>query len=296
MKEIKSKTVLDEETNQFYYEGKSEYTLHKDSNVAHYLDELSRPNLLINGDFQIWQRGETFTTTGYSVDRWKFSISAGNEPILVKNKNGLKITETTSSSNDNQLDYFLETADTMKLSKKTITLSISKVGSVKICLRIKNGSNYTLLDETLENALTVKLPEYVEGDMLNVCLLTYKNVEINWVKLELGSFVTSLISRTYGEELALCKRYYKKMFYDISSYNPHVEGSLANMTRHSVNFDIAMRVKPKVTILKASNISNVSAIKSIMVRDNMIALEFTNINANTFYAYNIPIILEAEID
>lgn len=258
MKEIKSKTVLDEETNQFYYEGKSEYTLHKDSNVAHYLDELSRPNLLINGDFQIWQRGETFTTTGYSVDRWKFSISAGNEPILVKNKNGLKITETTSSSNENQLDYFLETADTMKLSKKTITLSISKVGSVKICLRIKNGSNYTLLDETLENALTVKLPEYVEGDMLNVCLLTYKNVEINWVKLELGSFVTSLISRTYGEELAMCRRYYQKI----------TQITLLSLTQTSINYSgftyFEMRISPKYEI------ENIYRLDGIDVRSEFI--------------------------
>ena len=31
----------------------------------------SNPNLLINGDFQVWQKGESFNAAGYTADRWR---------------------------------------------------------------------------------------------------------------------------------------------------------------------------------------------------------------------------------
>jgi hypothetical protein len=38
---------------------------------------LNSDNRIINGTFDIWQRGTTFTTAGYSADRWSNSFSGG---------------------------------------------------------------------------------------------------------------------------------------------------------------------------------------------------------------------------
>lgn len=39
-------------------------------------------------------------------------------------------------------------------------------------------------------------------------IIANKNIIINWVKLEVNDHATPFISRSYGEELALCQRYY----------------------------------------------------------------------------------------
>lgn len=303
MKEIKAKTVLDEQTDQFYFEGLAEHTKYKDSNIAHYLDELSRPNLLINGDFQVWQRGDTFSLAGYTVDRWAFSITSGNEPVLKKIDNGVRIIETTASMKDNQLDYFMETKDTMRLSKKTITLSISKVGSVKMCVRIRNDHNYTVVAETLENELTIEMPEYVDGDMLNVRLMTYQNVDINWVKLELGSFATSFIPKQYAEELALCQRYYVPSV--VAQGLPYANKTTTAYYCHLYGkFPQTMRIVPKVKPL-SMNISNIGFISNPSVlgganQDGIIGawtIEFgKTINVSTYFNYLTIVTFEADAE
>jgi hypothetical protein len=43
--------------------------------------QFTNRNRFINGDFSVWQRGSTFTTTGYSADRWNGNITTSGATI-----------------------------------------------------------------------------------------------------------------------------------------------------------------------------------------------------------------------
>lgn len=48
-----------------------------DSKVAALFSSRSRKNLLINGGFDVWQRGMSFSSVGYAADRWRIISKSG---------------------------------------------------------------------------------------------------------------------------------------------------------------------------------------------------------------------------
>lgn len=64
------------------------------------------------------------------------------------------------------------------------------------------------------------------------------------VKLELGSVATPFVPRPYGEELALCQRYYQRQ---MMQCNPiAVAGVKSNNLALETSFNVPMRVTPTV--------------------------------------------------
>lgn len=151
---------------------------------------LSNPNLLINGGFAVWQRGESFTVprtgTGagqYTADRWRVwanTDSAGGNIVVTKVDGGLHV----EASGAGIATYRFEEADAKKLTGKTVTLSRSVDGVV---------SSET---QSFPANGTFNVPLPASGTL-------------NWVKLELGGEATPYVPKGYGEELAACMRYYQ---------------------------------------------------------------------------------------
>ena len=86
-------------------------------------------NLIINGDFQVWQRGESnFTGGGYTADRWRFDSANSDNSATVARNNGKRqcaIIATQALNNNARISQYVEVAKNFGdyLNGKTLTLS-----------------------------------------------------------------------------------------------------------------------------------------------------------------------------
>ena len=164
-------------------------------------DIRNNQNLLINGDFQVWQRGTSFNLSKndvkYTSDRWKICCN-NDTPITISRENGLKFDGANSN-----LYYHFEDSDFSKINNKIVTMSIMVDNNVYTETFIYNGNNSWT--ELFRND---KIQLAYNGTTKSIEVGLIKTVTIKWIKLELGSVATPLISKSYGEELDLCLRYY----------------------------------------------------------------------------------------
>lgn len=188
--------------------------------------QLSNPNLLINGDFRINQRGQTSyaNTYKYTVDRWIQTVNRNTITVLEK---GIRFAETTSGA----YNWLLQSIEGFSnLLGKTVTLSckISNLvlaGNNALVLGMYNANTAYQIDDVIGTtnitndgvySVTIDIPNSLSKTHLNVAfVLPYgdgtASVDIEWVKLEIGSIATPFSPRPYAEELALCQRYYYRM-------------------------------------------------------------------------------------
>jgi len=104
----------------------------------------------------------------------------------------------------------------------------------------------------------------------NVSVTSGDYCEIKECQLELGDQATEFEHRSYGEELALCQRYYHKAYNSVGWLNSMGYGSL---WRLSVQFPVEMRASP--------TISNVTY--GILPSNTAVGTQFTNRQSTTFY-------------
>jgi hypothetical protein len=145
-------------------------------------DSRINPNYLINGNSQVWQRGESFTLTRnsetwqYCDDRWRYKFTGETDAIAVVSKNpsgGVKITITGTG-----------TVTRQQVFENTFTGTLtSSINGVKT----SSAFSGTTVEQTFSSTSVV-----------------------DWTKLEAGSVSTPFSPRPYGEELILCQRYYEK--------------------------------------------------------------------------------------
>jgi hypothetical protein len=219
-------------------------------------------NLLINGGFNVWQRGVSQTSNGYgSVDRWYF-FGNGTNKSVTQTATGLTATQD-SGSGVLQLLQGVEWDDYFK--GKTLTLSFKAQSTVAVYIAVRDGalSTSSTFADVLRDGLTlttpgadgisrvtVTIPETPSGTPKMISILLAPNtldtsatssLVLEWVQLEEGSVATPFEYRSYGEELALCQRYFLKLTQ--SFYGDTNQGSNGRLC---LMYPVIMRTNPSV--------------------------------------------------
>ena len=175
-------------------------------------NKVSNPNLLINPDFKINQRGLTTYsgTSAYSVDHW-FRNSEATMNIA---ENGITLTYSGTSNPS----VFQRIENTNRLSGKALTFSACIDGAVYSCTNILPDSfsgtatyfAFARLDGSTslpDNSVPHIRMQILTGLNL-ICVLN--NVSgCEWAKLEIGSTPTPFTSPDPATELIKCQRYYQ---------------------------------------------------------------------------------------
>lgn len=253
-------------------------------------------NFLINGGMDIAQRGTTFNSvsTVYTLDRWFFqpygtatsaNISQGSSDSVEGFRYYAKVAANTSSTSNFNFSQTIETANTVPLRGKTVTVSFylrtpvafSNVFtwnlrySTSVDTRIENAGSGTAVGSDVVMTPTSTWTRYSQtftipttASSLGLVIGTYNNTvatanfDITGVQLEIGSVATNF-SRAGGTiqgELAACQRYFWRYSSAStgSSYVPFGAGHGvdANNCRIIVQTPVSMRTPPSISFSAAS--------------------------------------------
>lgn len=167
----------------------------------------SNPNLLLNSNFRVDQRGRgTYTNNTtrptYTLDRW---MSINTE--VVYNVDG---TATITS---------LATTDTSAWFKQILEHAINDTCTLSCNITAVTGSaylyNHTNGKKIVKGLNTVTLSYLKEA---SIELKQGASITIEWIKLEKGSKATAYVAPNYANELQRCMMYYNVVNTSLNGY------------------------------------------------------------------------------
>lgn len=166
------------------------------SQLANYLgNKFSNPNLLINPDFKINQRGATsYEKQGYSVDRWKIwnvtVTPSSNGGITIKNDK-----YTDSGTFIQVLENATEGDSTLSCYVTSVSGTVTMVSDDNSQVVLKQGLNVVHTSKSTKN--------------FTIFLNQGTSITLKWVKLEQGKAATEFIAPNIAEELTKCNRFFR---------------------------------------------------------------------------------------
>ena len=214
-----------------------------------------RRNLIINGGFDVWQRGNSFgSSPGYTADRW-WAQSNHTGSAITQEEFAIGQTEVPNNPR-----YFLRSSLTYRttagdriawghkienwrgLVNQTLTISgwyrrTAIIYGTGVQLVMKQSSSFydssglagspatddvfPLTSDWKPFKYTFFVPSSIVGTMSSSASFDIRlyyqtcygagNFDIANVQLEYGNTATPFEHRSYGEELALCQRYYQRI-------------------------------------------------------------------------------------
>lgn len=218
--------------------------------------KFSNPNLLINPDFKINQRGQsTYSSTGAgaTVDRW----IGTNAKTVVNSDNTVTVSSLSGTG------YFTQHEENISYGKHTYSIYVQAItGTVKAFYKSKNSKDIEL--GTLKQGLNTftSVDDGFKSFFLNIA--GGSSVTLKYVKIEQGTVATSFIAPNQAEEYLKCERFYQRVSLDL---NPI---SLTNNQGFApLNLETALRSTPTVSYL-----TNKIAVKKTYIDMTVEMLQF----------------------
>lgn len=235
-------------------------------------------NRIINGDFQIWQRGVTFTNAnGYTSDRWiaggtgtLCNVGQGSHPSGLGERVALNFTGVAG----NTRSYALQRIESQNMASlypapyasTQVTLSVNiystSARTIDLIADYANTANdFSAITNITSHSVSVGAntfnryshtftlpPEGARGIqiVLNAQTgITSGTVAFSLVQLEPGSVATPFEQRPIGTELSLCQRYFQWAPYNIN----FLATAPAQSLETSVMWAVPMRASPTAAAL-----------------------------------------------
>jgi hypothetical protein len=238
-------------------------------------------NRILNGDMRIDQRNSGASVSSgvgvvtYTVDRW--SVAATGAAVTAQRLGSaggyyLNITGAASNTLVN-VRHRIEALNIADLANTTVTLSFkcSSTTATSVTAQVSCASaldSFTTTTNAQTSVKSISSTGTVYTATFTLPAQTVNGVEVLFsltgftsgtfaladVQLEPGSVATPFERRSYGQELALCQRYYEIIRVSAGQYN----AATGNTCTVSVPFKISKRAAPTVTTKIALISSNVS--------------------------------------
>ena len=235
---------------------------------------LSNRNVIINGNFSIWQRGTSFTPNPviFGADRfaaYKASASAGDYVRSNDVPTGQGFTYSGYfNAADIRHSIELPTAGERGVfadgSKWTLSFWVKAgaSGTATANLGWANGVSASTLTNwgadqsySYSTSWERKTITFTVGGSItssHAAVLLYMTsaagLYLTGVQLEQGDTATPFEHRSYGDELARCQRYYQPFY----SYAEYTVGVIGNVGGPSTGFPVAMRASPTFTVTSSA--------------------------------------------
>lgn len=197
-------------------------------------------NKLVNGNFDVWQRGTSFTTNDvYSSDRWVTVVSgtcthARESSDIPDGSQYVHRWTTGAASSFGQIKQYIETSEVVKLRGKTLTASClvkssagfsgnaafeifyststdSRAGFSGIDVGGSGSNGQVTSSGWTKITRTFTLPSTAVGLVIGIIPSVVQSsgvwLSMAQVQLEAGPQATPFEQRPIGTELTLCQRY-----------------------------------------------------------------------------------------
>jgi len=244
---------------------------------------LSNRNRIINGSFKISQRGDfssatTITNWQYYIDRF-VCYGQSNGAKLTHADNSLKLEAFTTATNRMFAMTKLEPVDIQKNTTYTLSFYVT-TNSSNFRVNVNDLSSpvltYTSPSVVVPNGVRTKVSVPIAvgstvttvfeiaiglfaSGRTNVAITSGDYFVLEEVQLEVGKVATPFEHRSYGEELALCQRYYEIIdTFDSNSLFWSGDATSGNVYFISTGYAVSKRVSASVTITE-TNVSGFSS-------------------------------------
>lgn len=251
--------------------------------LANYLGtKFSNPNLLINPDFKINQRGNsTYSSTGAggTVDRWVGT----NVKADVNSDNTVTVSSLSGTG------YYTQHEESISYGKHTYSIYVQAItGTVKAFYKSKDSKDIEL--GTLKQGLNTFTSSDDGFKSFFLVIEGGSSVTLKYAKVEQGTVATTFIAPNIAEELVKCRRYYNFIvahFYGA----PNSDGV--------INEDLAM-----LRNFRTNPTFNIKSTHSSGVTESALAIKGSNIDGYYLhgetvtsgkYALDVTITADAEI-
>jgi len=230
-----------------------------------------RKNLIINGGMQVAQRGTSFSAhSGYHLDRYK---GFGHDYSRIDNGSFYSLRMTYVSGTSAALYCPVELQRGQLENGQTYTISFKYKGNdLALEAFFRDGTTGSNVIMQISSTGLPDAASFVDYSVTftasgrvasNTAFnLRFANTtgtgEIANLQLELGSVATEFEHRSYGEELALCQRYYQHWHDGSGAINGNIIWTALSTTYvvGSAFFAGAMRTEPAVTIRATQSATN----------------------------------------